>query len=89
MSFGIVQWMIISLKNNSRKKELKHFDRSGMPINAPNIHFDELLKKQASKEQLKGIRQKLRKYNARQRTKAIIFTALTVATLVTTVMLFA
>lgn len=87
MSFGVVQSMIASLKNNSRKKELKHFDRSGMPIKIHNINFEDLLNKEVSPEKLKQIKKGLRTYNKNQNRKAIVVTTTIILALSITIFL--
>lgn len=47
MSFGVVQAMIISLRNNSRKKQASHFDRQQMSMKDQRHAAKELLQKKA------------------------------------------
>ncbi len=63
MSFGIVQSMIISMRNNSRKKVLSHFDRREMPLKGLKGDFDVLLKRKATPEQLENIRKEIIREN--------------------------
>lgn len=72
MSFGIVQSMIISLKNNSRKKELVHFDRREMPLKPLKGEFNELLKRKATPEQLEKIRKDIKRENRIELIKTIL-----------------
>lgn len=72
MSFGIVQSMIISLRNNSRKKELIHFDRRSMPLKGLKGEFGELLKRKATPEQLEKIRNKIKQEERAELIKNII-----------------
>ena len=72
MSFGIVQSMIISLRNNSRKKELIHFERRSMPLKGTKGEFGELLKRKATPEQLEKIRNKIKREKKAELIKNII-----------------
>ncbi len=74
MSFGgSVLAMITSLKNNSRKKNIKsYFEQSGSVFLHSNPHskLDKLLKKKASPEQLEKIKTKIRK--ERRKTNTVL-----------------
>jgi hypothetical protein len=66
MSFGVIQSMIISLRNNSRRKELSHFDRRNTPPDPLTGDFDNLLKRKASPEQLENIRNTIKREKRRE-----------------------
>ena len=72
MSFGgSVSAMIASLKNNARPKRKTYFDR-----NSTAMHSEEqenpLLKKKATPEQLKQIRETIQQENKRKRRNQIL-----------------
>jgi len=72
MSFGVVQSMITSLRNNSRRKQLTHFDRKGMALKGSIGNFDELLKRKATPEQLAEIREKIKTEKRKVLIKTIV-----------------
>ncbi|SDY06081.1 hypothetical protein SAMN05444411_1431 [Lutibacter oricola] len=82
MSFGIVQSMIISMKNNSRKKVLSHFDRKDMPLKGLKGDFNELLKRKATPEQLENIRKEIKRENKIDLIKTIIIMIIAILILI-------
>lgn len=74
MSFGVVQAMIISLRNNSRKKQASHFDRQQMPMKDQRHTAEELLQKKATPQQLQRIKAKISAESTKARIQAIVIT---------------
>ncbi len=77
MSFGIVQSMIISLRNNSRRKQAAHFDRQQMPLKDQRSTSSELLNKKASPQQLQKIKAKISSENRSAQIRAFLITLFT------------
>ncbi len=88
MSFGVVQSMIISLRNNSRKKDLVHFERKNFPTKSSEGEFDKLLKRKASPEELKRIRAKIKKQQRKLLLITIIISSFILLTLILGLVLF-
>lgn len=77
MSFGVVQSMIISMRNNSRKKQAAHFDRQQMPLKDQRSTSSELLNKKASPQQLQKIKAKISSETRAAQIKTILITLFT------------
>ena len=81
MSFGTVQWSIITLRNNSRKKTNSYFEQDHHNVYSQNQYLKELRNKKASSKQLNDIRRKLRSHNERQQSIAILITVFLIVAL--------
>ncbi len=65
--------MIITLRNNSRKKSLVHFDRKGMHIKRKKLYLNKVLKKGATPKQLEQIRKEIKAEKKIELIKTLLF----------------